>query len=52
MTRGKRMQCFAYYPAWTVGRKARQQMVLLNKSRMHFRRGNGVVTQPFYTKFI
>ena len=45
------MQCFAYYPAWTVGRKDRQQMALLNKSRMHFRKGHGVVNQPFYTKF-
>ena len=45
------MQCFAYYPAWTVGEKNRQQMAIMNKSRMHYRKGNGAVNQPFYNIF-
>ena len=47
------MMCFGYYPAWTCGRKDRQQMALLNRQRrMYFRKGNGVVDLPFYTKYI
>ena len=50
MTRGKRMQCFSYYPAWTVGQKSKQQMALINQRRMRTG-GFGVVGQPFYSIF-
>jgi len=35
-----------------MARMARQQLALINRSRMHTRRGNGVASQPFYVLFI
>lgn len=32
--------------------KIRRQMGVINRSRMHSRRGNGVASQPFYVLFI
>ncbi len=33
-----------------MAKEARRQLAFMNKCRMH-KRGNGVVNQPFYTKF-
>ena len=33
-----------------MAKEVRRQLALMNKCRMH-KRGNGVVNQPFYTKF-
>ncbi len=32
--------------------KIRRQMGVINRSRMHSRRGKGVVNQPFYVTFL
>ena len=39
-------------PGQTFANVARQQMALINKCRMYKHGGNGVVSQPFYAKFI
>ena len=32
--------------------KIRRQMGVINRSRMHSRKGNGVASQPFYVLFM
>ena len=47
----KRQICKDEYRA-EMAKEARRQLALMNKCRMHKRRGRGIANQPFYAQII